>query len=164
MSGSPIASRLPGRLRLRTPELRQRRFNETLVAEFARWDGVLSVEGNVATGGILLRYDAGRVDPAGMEARVVARLDPPASAGRSEASPEVPPGVPSETPAAGSLLWPAGSLLWPLNRPAKIGMLASLTASMLALTVGKKPHAVLGALHLAFLMIHLANHRRKLLQ
>lgn len=156
MSRSPIASRLPGRLRLRAPELRQRRFNEALVAEFSGWDAVLSVEGNGAAGSILLRYDASRVDPAGMEARAAARLGPPAGASQSEASPELP----SETPGVPA----AGSVLWPLNRPAKIGMLASLTASMLALTVGKKPHAVLGALHLAFLMIHLANHRRKLLQ
>jgi len=156
MSRSPIASRLPGRLRLRAPELRQRRFNEALVAEFSGWDAVLSVEGNGAAGSILLRYDASRVDPAVMEARVAARLGPPAGAGRSEASPEFP----SETPGVPA----SGSVLWPLNRPAKIGMLASLTASMLALAVGKKPHAVLGALHLAFLMIHLANHRRKLLQ
>jgi hypothetical protein len=151
---------MPGRLRLRMPELRQRHFNEALVAEFSRWDGVLSVEGNVATGGILLLYDPGRADPASMEARVVARLGPSAGAARSGDSPGVAPGVSSDMPSAPV----AGSLLWPLNRPAKIGMLASLTASMLALTLGKKPHAVLGALHLAFLMIHLANHRRKLLQ
>ena len=50
------------------------------MAEFSGWDAVLSVEGNGAAGSILLRYDASRVDPAGMEARAAARLGPPAGA------------------------------------------------------------------------------------
>lgn len=140
---SPITSRLPGRLRLRSQDLRRKRRNETLCQELRGWDGVVSVEGNPNTGGVLLCYDAGQVDPAVMEARILECLGEKSAAA-----------VENE----------AGQILWRMNRYAKLGMMGSLTGTLLALAVGKKLHAALGAAHLAFLLVHVANHRKKLLK
>lgn len=147
---SPMTSRLPGRLRLRARELRQARRNGSLCAELRGWDAVVSVEGNPATGGILLCYDASRVDQAAMEARIADHLAAMLESAQASAS-----ASPEKE---------AGLTLWRMNRYAKLGMLGSLTGTLLALAVGKKLHAALGALHLAFLMVHLANHRSKLTQ
>lgn len=141
--GSVITSRLPGRLRLRSRELRRVSHNEAICRHFRDWDGVESVDGNPTTGGILLRYDVGRLSQEAMEARVLECL---------EAKPEIP--VKKE----------AGQVLWQMNRYAKLGMLGSLTGTLLALLAGKKLHAAFGAMHLVFLMVHIANHRKKLLQ
>lgn len=138
-----IVSRLPGRLRLRAREWRHAGCNEALCREFLGWDGMLSAEGNANTGGILLRYDIGQVDPATMEARVAGRL--------SETRLPAADADPDET-------------LWRMNRYAKWGMLGSLTGTLVALAVGKRAHAAFGALHLAFLLVHLANHRNRLLK
>lgn len=155
---SPMTSRLPGRLRLRARELRQTRRNGALCEELRGWNGVVSVEGNPATGGILLCYDAGRVDQAAMEARLADHLATMLESGQTSSStiPEKEAGTIPEKEA--------GLTLWRMNRYAKLGMLGSLTGTLLALAVGKKLHAALGALHLAFLMVHLANHRTKLAQ
>ncbi|MCR6629148.1 MAG: hypothetical protein NVV74_03320 [Magnetospirillum sp.] len=148
MSPSPIASRLPGRLRLRHPALRRSPANRHLCDELGGWDGVTSAEGNPATGGVLLRYDPVQVEPAAMEARVETRLA------------ELFDAPPAKAAAPGG----AGLDMRRLNRAAKVGMLTSLTASLLALAVGKRLHAAFGAAHLAFLLVHLAHHRRKMLQ
>lgn len=140
-----IVSRLPGRLRLRATELKQAGRNAALCRELAEWSGVLSAEGNSQTGGVLLHYDATTVAPVVMEARVVARL-----------------GELAPVPAAAETK--PGERLWRMNRYAKWGMLGSLSGTLLALTVGKKMHAALGALHFVFLSVHLANHRSKLLK
>ena len=148
MSSSLIASHVPGRLRLRAPTLRGQAANLAAQAEAASWDGVLSVEGSPTAASLLIHYDATRMTP-GQAAGLAVRLVP--------TEPEPAPGPPPPaTPSA------FDERLWRLNRPAKLGMLASLAGSLAALTVGKKAHAALGVLHLAFLTIHLANHRKKL--
>jgi hypothetical protein len=138
-----IVSRLPGRLRLRATELKLAAHNEALCRELMGWTGVLSAEGNPRTGGILLHYDIAQVEPAAIEARLSARLA------------EFVPAHPAAGP---------GEMLWRMNRYAKWGMLGSLSGTLLALTVGKRMHAALGALHVVFLAVHLANHRNKLLK
>lgn len=148
-AASPIVSHVPGRLRLRAPELRRRGRNGEVCAALAAWDGVLSAEGNPATGGILLRYDAARVAPAAIQARL-AEMFAPISDEADEDD------ILFETPAN-------GLSLWDLNRYAKWGMLGALGGSLAALAVGKKLHAALGAAHVAFLLVHLANHRGRLL-
>lgn len=148
MTTSPIASRLPGRLRLRAPDLRSPLRNEALRAELAGWEGVISAEGNPVTGSILLRYEAAHVRPEDMEARVVKRFAELSGVTESQ-TPDEPP---------------QGATLWEVNRYAKIGMLGSLTASLLALASGKRLHAAFGGLHLMFLMLHLARHRKRILQ
>lgn len=140
-----IVSRLPGRLRLRGEDLRVSAANQALCRELLGWEGVVSAEGNPTTGGILLRYDVGHIDTEAMEAMVAARVDrATASVSVSEPKPD--------------------AMLWRMNRYAKWGMLGSLTGTVAALAVGKKLHAAFGVAHLAFLLVHLSNHRNKLLK
>ncbi|MCG5243818.1 HMA2 domain-containing protein [Azospirillum doebereinerae] len=147
MPVSWTVSHLPGRLRLRHPTLRQASRNEALQATLRGWDGVLSVTGNPATGGVLIHYDPVRFPPVDMEARVAATLGAP-DAGKAEEAAKKP----------------AAFAPRKLNRAAKIGMLGSLSGTLLALAVGKKLHAAFGVAHLAFLTVHLATHRKQLLR
>lgn len=150
VSGTCIASHVAGRLRVRHPDLRSRGCNAEMAAALAAWDGVAMAEGKPACGSILLRYDPGRIAPAEVETRIRIMF---AEFAEDEGSGDAPPAVSGE-----------GQFLWGLNRPAKLGMLASLTGTLVALAVGKKLHAVFGAMHVAFLLVHLANHRKKILQ
>lgn len=147
MTKSAIVSRLPGRLRLRDPSLRPPQDNEALRTELGGWDGMVAVEGNPTTGSLLLRYDIAQIPPHEMEARVAARLN-----------------THLDQPEAPAVAAKERITLRQMNRAAKIGMIGSLTGTLLALAVGKKLHAALGAMHVAFLMVHIANHRKKLLQ
>ncbi|MDO8607415.1 MAG: hypothetical protein Q7R40_12835 [Phaeospirillum sp.] len=141
MSMTCIASHVPGRLRLRHPRLRSAVRNAEFVTVLAGWDGVTAAEGNPACGSIVLCYDLARMAPAVTEARIGAMFSVDEEASSEE-----------------------GLSLWSLNRPAKIGMLTALAGTLIALSVGKKLHAVFGAVHVAFLLVHLANHRKKILQ
>ncbi len=105
---------------------------------------------NPTTGSLLLRYDMARVRPQDIEDRVEERLKTLLDVHRPDETVRPDP----ET----------GQASRRLNRSAKLGMLGSLTATLLALTVGKRLHAASGALYLAFLAVHLANHRKNLLK
>lgn len=158
MNPTKVASRLPGRLRLRGDALRQPRRNAELRTLFAGWDGVIAAEGAPATGGILLRYDPARVAPADIEARALAAVDPPP--------------IPPQTPLAAVRV--SAAHRYPIKPPAikpvsarrlvNIGMLASMAGSLIALAYGKKLHALIGVAHLGFLALHLVDHRRKLIR
>lgn len=152
MSGTFIASHVAGRLRLRHPELRRTGRNAELATLLGGWEGVTGAEGKPACGSIVLRYDPARLSPAEAQARVAALFT------GAEAADEVD-GTGDETVSQDD-----GLSLWSFNRPAKIGMLTALAGTLVALSVGKKLHAVFGALHVAFLLVHLANHRKKILQ
>lgn len=141
-----IASHIPGRLRIRQAGLRPVAANAAAVAELGTWPGVMAVEGRPTSGSLILRYAPDILLPESVESRVRARFEPEASA-------------PAASEAADG-----GLSLWSLNLPAKLGMLGSLGGALLALAVGKKAHAVLGAMHVAFLLVHLVNHRKKILQ
>lgn len=147
---SIIVSHIPGRLRLRLPELKSMARNRELATALAVWDGVQSAEGKPTCGSILLHYDPERVSPLDLAAKVIALFPDPTKSREDNAG--------DKETAKGS------DLLWSMNRPAKIGMLGALGGSLVALSVGKSMHAVLGAMHVAFLLIHLANHRKKILQ
>lgn len=150
MGRGMIASHVSGRLRLRHPGLRNPIRSDHVSALLRERPAVLSVEANPAAGSLLIRYDQALSAPERMEADL---LDLLAAAGLA-ANPAVDQSEKSEAdrePAARRL-----------NRYAKIGMLASLSASLAALTVGKRAHAAFGALHVGLLMIHLANHRSRL--
>lgn len=137
-----ISSRSPGRLRLRGEDLRHAARNSALCQDLQAWDGIVAAEGNPRTGGILLRYDPDRLDAAIIEARLaIAAL-------------EEPPETKAES----------NDVLWRLNRYAKWGMLGALGGTVAALAIGKTMHAALGAAHLAFLAVHLSNHRKKILK
>lgn len=148
MSGTCIASHVPGRLRVRHPDLRRTGRNIEAAATMAGWDGVTAAEGKPACGSIVLRYDPARLVPGEAEARISAMF-------AVNGTVEEP---------AGAVSPEEGLSLWSFNRPAKIGMLTALAGTLVALSVGKKLHAVFGALHVAFLLVHLANHRKKILQ
>ncbi len=136
---------------MRLKGLRRHLHNGALQAEIGGWDGVLSVAGNPATGSLLIHYDDARVRPADMESRVERHIE--------TLQGFVQPPSPSPAPRQ-----EVDFSLWQINRYAKFGMLGSLTASLLALAVAKRAHAAAGALYLAFLALHLANHRQKLLK
>lgn len=184
---SRIVSALPGRIRLRDPALRAPRTNERLQAVVAKFDGVRSVEGRPNSGSVVLLYDAATVDRSSMEARVEAAAaaelaprdgDPPRattsststegaakSAGRpratraSVARPVTVPGDRRGPPFSGR------AILRLLNGYAKVGMMASLGASLALAAVGnKRLHIATGGVYLAFLSIHMAVHRRQLLK
>ncbi|WP_146002705.1 hypothetical protein [Telmatospirillum siberiense] len=123
-----------------------------LESEFAAWDGVTSATGNPVTGSLLVIYDAARIVPAEMEARVAAAAAPACGRGAGGEDGGRPPRP----------VLSAGSLLRRLNRPAKIGMLGSLSLSLAALAMNKRLHAAAGGLYLAFLVLHLARHRESL--
>lgn len=173
MSAVKVASRLPGRLRLRGDVLRQPRRNEELRALFANWEGVTTAEGNPATGGLLLRYDPARLDPIELEARALALVDPP-----SPAAPQAQPAdaatppyhygahthphrYPVKRPAAAR---PAANPRATARRLTNIAMLATMAGSLAALAWGKKLHALIGMAHVGFLALHLVDHRRKLIR
>ncbi|HRJ61479.1 MAG TPA: hypothetical protein PKZ97_13600 [Azospirillaceae bacterium] len=177
MSAVKVASRLPGRLRLRGDALRRPRRNQELRAQIAAWEGVTAAEGNPATGGLLLRYDPARLDPAELEARALALIDPP---------PPAPPQAPPAHVATPPHHYGAHSHphRFPVKRPAaaksgtnpganpratarhltNIAMLATMAGSLAALAWGKKLHALIGMAHVGFLALHLLDHRRKLIR
>lgn len=150
MSQGSLVSRLPGRLRLRHPAIKDAAVCRRLADEIAAWDGVVSSDGTPVTGGLLLIYDPARVVPADMEARVTALVD--RECGTAETA---------DRPSA-AISPPFDRTLRQLNRPAKIGMLASLALSLAALPVSRRLHAVTGVLHLGLLSLHLARHRETL--
>lgn len=150
MSKESLASRLPGRLRVRHPAMKDPAVCRRLADEIAGWDGVVSSEGNPVTGGLLLIYDPALAVPADMEARVSALVS--RECGVMDAAGRPSAGV---SPSF-------GRTLRQLNRPAKIGMLGSLALSLAALPVNRRLHAAAGVFYLGLLSLHLARHRGKL--
>jgi len=186
-----IVSAVPGRIRLRDPGLRERQRHERVRVRLADLDGVRSVEGNPATGSLLLRYDVAAIARSAMEARVEAaaagELGEGASGGPHRPVRAAAPraieakGVEhariAPAPAAGADWEASGrvdrrgpphsgrAIARRLNGYAKIGMLASLGASLgLAAAGAKRLHIATGGVYLALLGIHMAVHRRHLLK
>ena len=168
MSAVKVASRLPGRLRLRGDALRQPRRNEELRLRIAAWEGVTRTEGNPATGGLLLRYDPARLDPADLEARALALVDPPPAPPQTPPAPVSPPhhygahSHPHRFPVRRPAAKPAANPRATARRLTNIAMLATMAGSLAALAWGKKLHALIGMAHVGFLALHLFDHRRKL--
>ncbi|PIP00218.1 hypothetical protein [Pleomorphomonas carboxyditropha] len=149
-----IASSLPGRLRLRHAVLRRPAVNAALAAEIGGWPGVTAATGSAGTGGLLVAYDVETVGQAEMEARSVALVlshvpEAPVDAADDDDGDDAPD------------VW---ERVGALNRPAKIGMFATLGASMAALAVSRRVHAAFGGAYLGLLAIHLLKHRRKLVR
>lgn len=172
MNAVKVASRLPGRLRLRGDALRWPRRNEELRVQIAAWEGVTAAEGNPASGGLLLRYDPTRLDPAELEARALALVDPPppASSPAPPLNTATPPhrygahSHPHRFPVKRSAAKPAASPRATARRLTNIAMLATMAGSLAALAWGKKLHALIGMAHVGFLALHLIDHRRKLIR
>ncbi len=149
-----IVSSLPGRLRLRHAILRRPIVNARLTAEVDGWAGVVSATGSAAVGSLLVVYDLETFGQAEMEARAAALV--------VSQVPETSAVAPDDSEAedAFGICETIGSL----NRPAKIGMFATLGASMAALVVNRRLHAAFGGAYLGLLAIHLLKHRRKLVR
>lgn len=186
-----IVSALPGRIRVRDPALRTRQTNERLRTITANFDGIRSVEGNSKAGSLLLLYDAMKINRSSMEAQVEAALaaeldsqdqpvfrsSPTPAAPRSRIAAgavstrgerELPPRRAPEAAVPGDRRGPPFSrraLARRLNGYAKVGMVASLGASLaLAAAGNKRLHIATGGVYLALLGIHMAVHRRHLLK
>lgn len=155
-----LRSRLPGRIRVRHPALRARARHAELAAELARWDGMISVEGNPSTGSLLLHYDAKRCAPAHMEVRVA---EAAAAVIGLTAEPPTPEPVPAPPEAAAPRKKSPRNGLRQLNRAAKFGMMASLPLSLAALAFSKRTHAAAGAAFVALVLVHMTANRRYLL-
>lgn len=157
MSGriSPIASALPGRIRLRHPGFRRSGHHQALASRLAALDGLRVAEGNPAVGSLLLLYDPAVVPPATAEAWVLgAALE---VLGIAEPAPAAPSAPASSAKAA-------APLKWPVNRVAKIGMMGSMALSLAALGTSKRLHAGAGALFVALALVHTTVHRKRLVQ
>ena len=141
-----IVSRIPGRLRLRHAALRAPEQNRTLRTDIAGWTGIVSVDGNLAAGSVLIHYDPVIMSPAEIETRLAERLNAALGTPR-----------PRRHRRKNAAAWKE------INVPVKAGMLISLTVSLLALGTSRRVHAGAGALYLAFLLLHLAAYRRTLL-
>lgn len=143
-----IVSSIPGRLRLRDRTLRDAQRLETLRAGLSTMDDVESVESNVRTGSLLIRYDAEAIGQGAFEARVRLMTGNPCVA--TKPAPKVGAG---------------GTARVRVNRWAKRGMLASLGVSLLLAVAGtRRWHAITGMLFLHALGAHLWVHRRHLLK
>ncbi|AWJ86916.1 hypothetical protein TSH58p_26185 (plasmid) [Azospirillum sp. TSH58] len=155
---SPIASAVPGRIRVRHPLLRRAdRFQEAL-GSLESLDSVRITGSNPAVGSFLLSYDPAAVAPDDARSQVEALLS--AVLHPAEAP---PPDTPAPAPAAASK--PAApELKWRINRAAKIGMMGSMAATLAALGVGKRVHAGFGTLFVAFMLVHMTVQRKRLFQ
>ncbi|NYZ13655.1 hypothetical protein HL658_13965 [Azospirillum sp. RWY-5-1] len=154
---SPIASALPGRIRLRHPLLRQPDRLRDAAARLAQLEGLRVAESNPAVGSLLVLYDPAALDPATVEAAVTAALEPVLHPGDAPAAdPEAgpPPAHGREVP----------DLKRRINRAAKIGMMGSMAATLAALAVGKRLHAGAGTLFVALMLVHMTVQRKRLFQ
>lgn len=155
---NPIVASIPGRLRLRDPALRRPARLAALARELGGLKGVAAVEANATAGSLVLRYDPARLGR--VEAEAAAGAAANRVLDRDAASAAKVPARP-----AGRVSRRNDGRRQRLNRQAKRGMLGSLAVSLaLAAAGAKRWHAVSGALFLAGLAVHLAIHRRSLLQ
>lgn len=146
-----FVSVLPGRIRLRHALLRDAARHRALTA---RLQPLAEVEGNVAIGSLLLRFDP---TDTGMEARIrteVSMVLP--------ADPSAPP-KPRSPPHVGKriALPQSHKAKWQINRAAKIGAVISMVVSLVALGTSKKLHAQAGALFVIMMLTHMATHWRR---
>jgi len=148
-----IASHIPGRLRLKGDDLRNESRRQFLIQDVSGLDPSVTVEAATHCGSLLIRYDPRRLAPSRLAGWVEAN---------AAAAPRPLPAVAARPrPAA---VWSRPLLGREANRAAKYGMLASTVVMLLALTGSVRLHAAAGGLNLAFLLVHLAHHRTKLLR
>ncbi len=134
------ASVLPGRIRLRHPDLRNASRRQVLAQQLS---ALARVDGNPAAGSLLLTFD-----PA-VEAQVRVVVDaafPPVSAV------PVSPSRRAVRPGFGQR---------DVNRVAKAGAVVSMAVSLLALGTSRRLHAQAGMVFLVMMLIHMAVHWRR---
>lgn len=141
-----IASAVPGRIRVRTPALRNPDSLTRMGMALEALEGVVSTRQNRPACSIIVTYDCARVAAGEMEAKVASM----AAATLGQPAPS-----PSPSPARKTAFRRRA------NRWAKYGSIASLGVSLAALAVGgKRLHAVSGGIFVAFLAVHMAVHRK----
>ena len=139
-----VVSRLPGRLRIRHPLLRDPRRIAEAGAQAWEVDGVEQVEAQPITGSLLIRYDHYKTT----EDQLLSCFTQYIS-GRTFS-----PRKPNSSPAPGRRVW---------RRAVNLGMLGSLGLSVYAAyRISKKSHVALGYLFLAVSLEHLRLNRRRL--
>lgn len=142
-----VVSSIDGRLRVRSPRLRDPATLEKMRRTVVAWQAVRDVEVNVRTGSLLASYDAKRCGRSDFEARMEVAL------GKL-------PGAATEKKSISAF---SGSARVRANRWAKRGMLASLGVSLaLAAWGSKRWHVLSGVAFLHALGVHLWVHRRHL--
>lgn len=143
-----FVSVLPGRIRLRHALLRDATRHQSLTAQL---QPLVEVEGNVAIGSLLLRFDPA---DSGMEARIRAEVATvlPTVADKPRSSPHMGKRIALAQPHKAK---------WQINRAAKIGAVISMAVSLAALGTSKKLHAQAGALFVLMMLTHMATHWRR---
>ncbi len=154
-----FASILPGRLRIRAPELRGIGIQQALQALLRELPATVALRANAAARSLLVVYDPQVMPPQAMQQQVADILD--RVLGHPAQQTPTPPRKGAPVPAVGL----AGSRQMQLNRAAKIGMLSSLSASLALAAAGAKHwHIGTGMAFVACLGAHLVTHRRRLLR
>lgn len=143
---STIVSSLPGRIRVRDKGLRDREKLDRLKSALSEIAAITELQDNVRTGSVLLRFDRHAVALPEMEASINAAIDR----------------VIGKPPTPERLFSPKN-----LNRYNKIAMLATLGASLFALTTSPRKrrirwHKITGYLFVANLAAHLFTYRKSL--
>lgn len=151
-----FVSVLPGRIRLRHALLRDAVRHRALTE---RLQPLAEIEGNVAIGSLLLRFDPADT---GLETRIrtevaaVLPVDPsplpPAPSRPDRSSPHRGKRIALPQPHKAK---------WQINRVAKIGAVASMAVSLAALGTSRKLHAQAGALFVMMMLTHMATHWRR---
>lgn len=139
-----VVSTLPGRIRVRDKALRNPGVRTRVEAQLWQIEGLIVMQPNPSVGSIVLHFAAGEIDPLKLEHEIDAIID-----------------------AAIATPRPSGSrpLRMQVNRIAKLGMIGSLSASLVLAASGQKRwHAVTGAAFVACLGVHLGVHRRNLVR
>jgi len=141
---SPIASAVPGRIRVRDLSLRDSSTCARVEAVLAALPGVLSTRANRAAASIVVVYDQGEAALAEMTARVSGCL-----------------GDAGVRPREASASWSDSDNV---NRYVKYAALTSLGASLSFALAGKKRlHVLTGSAFVGLLGAHLVMNRRSLL-
>ena len=156
---SLIVSSIPGRLRLRVRDLDAERAATLPVAieAIAALPGVREVTDNPRTASVLIHYDSRILSQTSMETAVLTLLgaDHTIAPAVTEAA-----GVEAAKTRPPQATWRAH-----INRGAKLGTMAAMAVSLLALLARyKRVHARAGILALVFASVHLYIQRRRLLR
>ena len=156
---SLIVSSIPGRLRLRVRDLdpEQAAALPVAIESIAALPGVREVTDNPRTTSVLIHYDSRMLSQTSMETAVLTLLgaDDTIAPAVTEAA-----GVEATKVRSPQTKWRAH-----INRSAKLGTMAAMTVSLLALLARyKRVHAKAGILALVFVSVHLYIQRRRLLR
>jgi hypothetical protein len=156
-----IVSSVPGRLRIRDDSLKNPARLKTLGAALAGLERSCSFQANPAASSLTVFYDPRQCAQEQMEA-AVAGIIAPALAGKPASNDPATAAAP--TPVEIAKRRQRRNLLRRTNRYSKYAMLASLGVSLaLAARGATRGHALTGAAFVAALGVHLAVHRRQLL-